>query len=434
MRSVGWVVVAMVAAGLGCASGPEPGVEAASHAATVDGMCAEHGVLEAVCTKCNPSLIPVFQAKGDWCPEHGFPKSFCPVCNPAAGGRPAVDVADDGAPPDGTKIRFRTRETADQAGISVAAVVAATDAGGVETVAHLTWDATRQAVVGARADGVVQAIRADVGAAVRPGDVLAVVQSAGAASDSVVVQSARSRVLLAEQTLDRKRGLDGVVSGSDLARAEAELAAARADLRAVEVASGYALTAPIVGVVTRRDVTLGAAVRGGEAMFEVVDPSRLWAELDVPEAEVSRVKPGQPASIELDGVEGPPREGEVQYVAPSIDPHTRTTLARVALDNADGALRANMYGVGRVAVGGDRAVFLVPAVAVQQARGVDLVFVRTGVDAFETRRVKVVRREGSVAQVIGALEAGQEVATEGSFLLKTEILEDSIGAGCCDVE
>ena len=46
------------------------------------GMCAEHGVPEALCTKCNPALITVFKARGDWCEEHSFPESFCPVCNP----------------------------------------------------------------------------------------------------------------------------------------------------------------------------------------------------------------------------------------------------------------------------------------------------------------------------------------------------------------
>ena len=65
------------------------------------GFCKEHGVLEAVCTKCNPKLIPVFQAKGDWCAEHGFPESFCPICHPDREGKPAADVAADGAPADG---------------------------------------------------------------------------------------------------------------------------------------------------------------------------------------------------------------------------------------------------------------------------------------------------------------------------------------------
>ena len=52
-----------------------------------DAMCAEHGVLEALCTQCNPALIPVFRARGDYCEEHGFPESICPACHPERGGR-----------------------------------------------------------------------------------------------------------------------------------------------------------------------------------------------------------------------------------------------------------------------------------------------------------------------------------------------------------
>ena len=44
--------------------------------------CAGHGLPESKCTKCNPELIPQFQAKGDWCEEHGYPESACPVCSP----------------------------------------------------------------------------------------------------------------------------------------------------------------------------------------------------------------------------------------------------------------------------------------------------------------------------------------------------------------
>lgn len=48
-----------------------------------EGRC-QHRLPPALCTKCNPSLVPVFQAKGDFCEDHGFPKSFCPTCNPGA--------------------------------------------------------------------------------------------------------------------------------------------------------------------------------------------------------------------------------------------------------------------------------------------------------------------------------------------------------------
>ncbi len=44
--------------------------------------CGEHGVPESMCTRCNPDLIPAFQATGDWCEEHGLPESQCKACHP----------------------------------------------------------------------------------------------------------------------------------------------------------------------------------------------------------------------------------------------------------------------------------------------------------------------------------------------------------------
>ena len=44
--------------------------------------CGEHQVPESACTRCDPSLIPAFQATNDWCAEHGLPESQCLKCNP----------------------------------------------------------------------------------------------------------------------------------------------------------------------------------------------------------------------------------------------------------------------------------------------------------------------------------------------------------------
>lgn len=110
MRSAWWLIAALSASG--CEAKPSSTAEnSTASAASKEGeLCEEHGVLEAVCTKCNPKLIAVFQAKGDWCEEHGFPMSFCPIHHPERAGRPAADVKADGAPPHGTKVRFKTKE------------------------------------------------------------------------------------------------------------------------------------------------------------------------------------------------------------------------------------------------------------------------------------------------------------------------------------
>jgi cobalt-zinc-cadmium efflux system membrane fusion protein len=139
-------------------------------------------------------------------------------------------------------------------------------------------------------------------------------------------------------------------------------------------------------------------------------------------------------SITIDGLGDREFKGTLSYVAPEIDRHTRTAKGRVALGNSDGALRANMFGRARIATTATRNTVLVPRAAVQRARGAHLVFVKLEEDVYETRRVQVLHGNGEWVTISGRVAPGDEVVTEGSFLLKTETLKESIGAGCCDVE
>jgi hypothetical protein len=65
---------------------PAPGEAEHAPAGVVPGSyedwCGEHEVPESVCTRCNPTLIPAFQATNDWCAEHGLPESQCLKCHP----------------------------------------------------------------------------------------------------------------------------------------------------------------------------------------------------------------------------------------------------------------------------------------------------------------------------------------------------------------
>ncbi len=432
----------------GCADGP-PTSEEPSGVRVGDAdpdMCAEHGVLEAVCTKCNPALVTVFQAKGDWCDAHGYPESFCPICRPAQGGRPVeTDLSSDGSPADGTKVRFKTREAAGLAGIETAPAVEASWTVGTEAVARLTWDARKVAMVSARAPGVVVSIEADVGTQVKPGSPLALVRSAQVGGDRSRVSAARRSVAVADAEVHRKRELldAGVASEREVLGAEQAAAAAEAELGALEAELGmvgggsgdtYAVASPIAGVVTERTAAVGLAVDSSDPLFQVVDPSRMWAELDVSEVDLGVVAVGQSVQLALDAMPERAFEGVIDYLAPSVDPQTRTALARVVLDNPDGALRAHMYGTALIVTDTENVVVSVPSAAVQRAGEIHLVFVRESEDSFVARRVRVVARAGDRVRVSGPIEAGDPVVTTGSFLLKTETLKDSIGAGCCDVE
>ncbi|GDX83429.1 hypothetical protein LBMAG42_52400 [Deltaproteobacteria bacterium] len=74
------------------------------------------------------------------------------------------------------------------------------------------------------------------------------------------------------------------------------------------------------------------------------------------------------------------------------------------------------------------------AAALERAKGKEMVFVRLEEGLYEARRVEVAARQGATVVLRSGVAPGEDVVTEGSFLLKTETLKDSIGAGCCDVE
>ncbi|MFN8589431.1 MAG: efflux RND transporter periplasmic adaptor subunit [Candidatus Eisenbacteria bacterium] len=414
-----------------------------------EGMCTEHGVLEAMCTRCNPGLVPAFQAKGDWCGEHEYPESVCPICHPERGGRPAsADDMPDDAPLDRSVLQFRSLASARDAGIAVAAAEAGADPAGLTVQATLVADASHRALVHATAPGVVRAVLADVGTPVTAGAPLARFESAAVGEARAALASARARVATARAAFAR----DSALHRADLASAQDELAArqelesARAGVAAAEAAlamhgagaggagGAYLLRSPIAGVVTQRVAEVGASLDTDAMLFEVVDPAGLWAELEVPESRAAAVRVGQPVTLRVRGVERPVR-AEVAFVSSAIEPHTRTLRARARLlDRVTRELRPNAWGEATVRTGGAERTVLVPREAIHEAKGVKLAFVRLAEDRFEVRRVEVGGAENGRVAVHAGLRPGEMVATTGSFLLKTETLKESIGAGCCDVE
>jgi cobalt-zinc-cadmium efflux system membrane fusion protein len=449
MRPRIWALLVVLACTVwsGCAEPEQATTAAAPAAASTEQLCAEHGVLEAVCTKCNPKLAPVFQAKGDWCPEHGFPESFCPICHPERGGRPAVDVAnEDQPPPDRLKVRLASPGTSRIVGIATEKGRAVDEGEGFLLPARLTYDSSKRAEVNARSEGVVRSVLVDVGSPVRKGTPLVVLDSPEVGADRSRLAAARTRVEVARAQLDRERALfaEGIAPQREVQEAEGEVAAAQAEVQALEAAAGvvgrgglsgrYTLHAPLAGVVVRRLATIGRQVDPEEVLLEIVDASTLWAEIDVPESHLREVSVGSSVTFSFDGLAGRSFSGTVASVAPELDPRTRTATARVRLSNADGALRANMYGRASIHTRGAGTAVKVPRAAVQRANGADLVFVRLSDTLYETRRVQTGSRADGWVQITRGLEAGEDVVTVGSFLLKTETLKGSIGAGCCEVD
>lgn len=416
---------------------------AANPAAQGEPWCKEHAVPEAKCTKCRPQLIAKFIQAGDYCREHGYPESVCPYCHPEK--VKAAGHALPTFPEPGTKIRLASAAIEREAGIETTRVAERPFAETLDAVGQLEFDQNKLARLSARGDATVVEVKVDVGEDVRRGQTLVVLASGAIGGAQSRLAAAEARVQAARASLEREESLvsGGISSRRDVEQARTELAtaegerdAARAELRAAGagdagVGGRYALVAPFDGTVVARTAVTGRAVSAEDSLVEVADVRTLWAVLEVPEEHARAVRAGQRVTLRVDG-SGEVREVRVTRVGASVDPRTRTVRVRVDLPNKDRALRAGSFVRGTIEVSLPRSALLVPRDAVQRAQEHDLVFVRTAPGQYDPLSVKVGARTGREVEILGGLEPGSDVVTTGAFVLKTEILKDSIGAGCAD--
>lgn len=431
------------------------------------GVCTLHNVPFDVCTRCNPALVPVFKAKGDWCDEHDFPMSFCPVHNPnatvpgqeksaSANAPETVDIlrASEGIEKDGRPgigqiegrvVRFASPSIEQDVGIITVKARRAKRAPEVACAARITFNADHVADVRALVPGIVREVRVEVGQRVEKNDTLFVLVSERVSTMQSNFQTARERARLARADLARKQKLREEqitstraveIAQEELATSEAIERAAKASLKITgaprRAASGrYSVKAPLSGQITQRPAVTGSLAAADVSLATIVDTSTMWVLCDVPEQDAHLVATGQVLSFEMRGVEK--FGGVIAWVSPEVDPRTRAVRVRAEIENPDGHLRANQFANATLYTGAPRESVLVPRDAIQRIEGHDVIFVRASAGTYLPRVIEKFGG-GEEVSVRGKINVGEEVVTQGAVLLRTEAMPGSIGAGCCEVE
>lgn len=308
---------------------------------------------------------------------------------------------------------------------------------------EIRFNADRTAAVVPRLAGAVQAVRADIGQAVRRGQVLALIASPDLADQRSAALIAERRLAVARTTFIREQTLwqEHISAEQDFIEArqamqEAEVAHnnARQKLRALGASpagtdhlDSYALRAPFDGVIVEKHVTPGQSVKTDSALFTVSDLATVWAEAAVPASALDAVRAGERVTITATA-SGATVTGSVAYVGALLGSQTRTASARIVLPNPDQAWRPGMFvNVSVEAAASARAVpVAVEASAIQTIAGKPTVFVRTA-DGFAARAVALGRADARRVEVLQGLNAGEAYAAAGSFVLKAELGKASEG-------
>jgi cobalt-zinc-cadmium efflux system membrane fusion protein len=193
-----------------------------------------------------------------------------------------------------------------------------------------------------------------------------------------------------------------------------------------QVTSEVSLPAPLSGTVISRSVNPGEVITADKELLRVSNLSSVWVIAQVYEKDLGKIRIGSGATITSDAYPGRVFRGQVSYIDPVIDQTTRTAQVRVELANAGQLLKIGMFvNVAFATLGGSEATTpVVPKIAVQNVNNQQVVFVTTKEpNVFAMRPVRLGNESNGFFAVMEGVTVGDQVVTDGSFLLRAEWLK-----------
>lgn len=437
--------------------------------------CREHNRYEDECYICHPDLMAAaassteghgeesggdnhdsdHAAGGDhgmragvlWCNEHDVAENECGICQPQL-----LANLDLGS---GLKVRLADPSSVDQAGVTFGRPKEGGSSAMQTMLGEVSYNRNHLAIVTPLGSGVIMDVLVEAGDEVAAGQLLATLNSPAVAEGKSVLLKALAEASLAQKTYAREKDLYAreISARKDLEEAQSVVATTGSEIdfatqrllnlgltsediqevrRTRSTSSLLEVRAPFDGTVVERLAVKGTAAEVGSPLFHVADLSTMWMKLSMSETQLTAVEEGQSVNAQFDAYPGLVFQGEISWIAPSIDPKTRTFEARVVFPNQHGMLKDGLFSEVSLVSGSSMQGLHVPESAIQEVDGQSIVFARLDQDLFETRLVRLGQKRGDQVQVLEGLASSDEIAFDGSYILKSEFLKARLGAGCAD--
>jgi membrane fusion protein, heavy metal efflux system len=250
---------------------------------------------------------------------------------------------------------------------------------------------------------------------------------------------ARDAAQLADKFYKRAQDLYAhqAIAQADLEQAESNRTQADADLQSSEqairvlgipnpesilTASSTAelpLLAPLAGEIVERLCSPGQLLQAGATQcFTLSDMNSVWVLVNVYQNDIAYVHVGEDVTIDNETYPGVIR-GKIQYIAPALDPTTRTLPARIEASNPGERLKKDMYVTAEVRAGNIPNALAVPDAAVlRDTENMPYVYLQTGASQFARRMVTIGESKGGKTQILSGLQAGDKIVGDGSLFLQ----------------
>lgn len=245
---------------------------------------------------------------------------------------------------------------------------------------------------------------------------------------------------LREQGLATQQDLDQVERDLSVARGDEETArASKSALDALLARRGdegrgplrLPLVAPLAGLVVAAGHQAGESVSPEDEVFQLLDPARVWIEGRVSEFDLARLGSAPEALATFTSLPGKRLTlGAPAYLAPRLDPESRTIRIRYETLDTTGELRSGLLAELALATATVDAAVSIPRDAVVHDQGMPIAYVMLEGELFQKRDLELGIEDGDLVEVRRGLAPGERVATRGAYVLKLAALSPaSFGAG-----
>ena len=322
--------------------------------------------------------------------------------------------------------------------------------GSLQVSAHVETDASRIARVGSPVAGRILNLVVFEGQSVRPGTVLATLHSTDLSDAQLALVKAYSQKNLAETATKRAEQLVAadVIGRAELERRQAELlqasseaASYRTQLRGLgmsdaqiqrlvtthELSADYFIVTPKGGIVLERKVTIGQVVQPADPAFTIADLSSVWIVANVPEEDAGLLRKGMEVIVRIPALSNQ-INGHLSYVAPIVDPATRTVQVRMDVANPQGIYRPDELA-SMTFSGHTLHKLTVPQTAIVRQENRDYIFVEIAQNKFLLREVVLGEETDDRRVLQGGIREGERIVLDGAFHLNNQRKQNAIKGG-----
>jgi RND family efflux transporter MFP subunit len=241
--------------------------------------------------------------------------------------------------------------------------------------------------------------------------------------NSIGLESVKMNLDLAQQEYEKQKSVfdKGGVTLRELGNAELQLTQAKNDLESAEIRlEKMVVNIPISGIIVDLpQYTPNSLIQAGKILATIMDYSRMYVDVSLPENTMMEIKSGQKVQITNYSLANDTLSGTITELSPAIDVNTRTYLGKVRFNNSKLLIRPGMFVKTLIKVNQKENILVIPKeVIISDQRG-KRVFIVQDNTAFE-RIIQTGLENENMVEITGGLEENERLVIKGFETLRNK--------------